>query len=97
MPTPNISIGQIAIDPTNKVFYFKKLNGDLVRTTLDFLQDGYTNITTDDNVTISANLTVDGNLVINGNTTTLNTETLTVEDNIIILNSNVTGSPTTNA
>lgn len=49
------------------------------------------------NVTIGQDLTVTGNLVVNGNTTTLNTETLTVEDNIIVLNSGVTGSPTTNA
>jgi hypothetical protein len=49
------------------------------------------------NVTIGQDLTVTGNLVVNGNTTTLNTETLTVEDNIIVLNSGITGSPTTNA
>ena len=44
------------------------------------------------NVTISNNLTVTGNLTVNGNVTTLNTETLAIEDNIIVLNSNVTGS-----
>jgi hypothetical protein len=49
------------------------------------------------NVTISNNLTVTGNFTVNGNVTTLNTETLVVEDNIIVLNSNVTGSPALNA
>ena len=49
------------------------------------------------NVTISNNLTVTGNLTVNGNVTTLNTETLAIEDNIIVLNSNVTGSPALNA
>jgi hypothetical protein len=49
------------------------------------------------NVTIGQDLTVTGNLTVQGNTTTLNTETLTVEDNIIVLNSGVTGSPSTNA
>lgn len=49
------------------------------------------------NVTIGQDLTVTGNLTVNGNTTTLNTETLAVEDNIIILNSGATGSPTLNA
>lgn len=44
-----------------------------------------------------ADLTVSGNLTVQGNTTTLNTETLSVEDNIITLNSNVTGSPTVDA
>lgn len=42
-------------------------------------------------------ITVAGNLTVNGNTVTLNTETLSVEDNIITLNSGVTGSPTLDA
>jgi len=49
------------------------------------------------NVTIGQDLTVTGNLVVNGNTTTLNTETINVEDNIIVLNSTVTASPTLDA
>lgn len=97
MPTPNISIGQIAIDPTNKIFYFRKLTGELVSSTLDFLQDGNTQIVTGDNVTITASLTVDGNLTVNGTTTTINTETVLIEDNIIVLNSNVSATPSTNA
>ena len=43
--------------------------------------------------TITGSLVVQGNLEILGNSTTLNVETLAVEDNEIILNSNVTGSP----
>lgn len=50
-----------------------------------------------DNVTITNNLTVSGNLTVNGTTTSVNTETLDVADNIILLNSNVTGTPTENA
>ncbi len=49
------------------------------------------------NVTISQDLVVTGNLTVSGNTTTINTETLLIEDNIIVLNSGHTGSPTTNA
>jgi hypothetical protein len=49
------------------------------------------------NVTIGQNLTVTGNLTVNGNVTTLNTETLQVEDNIIVLNTNVTGTPSLDA
>jgi hypothetical protein len=45
----------------------------------------------------ASNLTVSGNLIVSGSTTSINTETLTVDDNIIILNNNVTGSPTENA
>jgi hypothetical protein len=42
-------------------------------------------------------LTVTGNLTVSGTTTSINTETLTVDDNIVVLNNNVTGSPTENA
>lgn len=49
------------------------------------------------NVTISQDLIVTGNLTVSGNTTTINTETLLIEDNIVVLNSGHTGSPTTNA
>lgn len=45
----------------------------------------------------SGNFTVPGNLTVSGDTTTLNTATLLVEDNLIVLNSNITGTPVTNA
>lgn len=48
-------------------------------------------------VTISKNLTVGGNLIVQGTTTTLNTTELQIEDNIITLNSNITGTPSLNA
>ena len=48
--------------------------------------------------TATANdLTVSGNLTVSGTTTSINTETLTVDDNIIILNNNATGAPSANA
>jgi hypothetical protein len=50
-----------------------------------------------DDVTIGRHLTVTGNLTVNGDTTTLNTSTLSVEDNIILLNNGVSGTPTLNA
>lgn len=48
-------------------------------------------------VTIGGGLTVTGDLTVNGNTTTLNTATLSVEDNIVLLNNGVTGVPSLNA
>lgn len=45
----------------------------------------------------SGNFTVPGNLTVSGDTTTLNTATLLVEDNLIILNSNVTTTPSLDA
>jgi len=50
-----------------------------------------------DNVTVSGDLVVDGNLTVSGSTTYLNTATLTVEDNIVLLNSNATGSAVADA
>lgn len=50
-----------------------------------------------DDVTITNDLTVGGNLTVNGSVTTLNTETVNVEDNVIVLNSNATGSASADA
>lgn len=44
-------------------------------------------------IVVSGNAIIQGNLTINGDTTTLNVATLSVEDNIIELNRNVTGAP----
>lgn len=46
---------------------------------------------------IGGNLEVMGNLTVQGTQTILNTTTLDVEDNIVKLNKNVTGTPTANA
>jgi hypothetical protein len=51
---------------------------------------------TGSNVTFN-DVTVSGNLTVSGTTTTINTETINLADNIIVLNSNYTGSsPTEN-
>jgi len=47
-----------------------------------------------DDVVVAKDLVVHGNLTILGDTTTLNTATLNVEDNMITLNSNVVAAPT---
>jgi hypothetical protein len=48
-------------------------------------------------VEIAGDLIVQGDLTVNGDVTTLNTATMNVEDNIFVLNSNVTGTPSVNA
>ena len=53
-------------------------------------------VATDSNVTFN-NLTVSGDLTVSGTTTSINTATLNVADNIVVLNNDVTGSPTENA
>ena len=97
MLEPNITRGQIAIDPRNGVLFYKDGSGNLMKTTLSFNQDTYTNVSTDDTVTFSNNVVIDGNLTVNGDTVTVNVSQLSIEDNILILNSNVTGTPTQNA
>lgn len=47
----------------------------------------------EDNCLIPTNLIVGSNLIVSGTTTTLNTEVLLVEDNVITLNSTETGIP----
>ena len=47
--------------------------------------------------TVNNNLVVSGNLTVDGTTTTLNTATLEVEDNLVLLNKGVTGSPSLDA
>lgn len=49
------------------------------------------------NVTTSGNAVINGNLTVSGTTTTINTETVNIADNQIVLNSNFTGAtPTQN-
>ena len=47
--------------------------------------------------TFSGNVIVSGNLTVNGTTTTVNSNTVSVGDNIIVLNSDETGAPSQNA
>ena len=94
---PNIVQGQMALDPINGIVYYKDENNNLISTTWSWLQDNETQISTEDDVTISSNLTVGGDLVIAGNTVSLNVAEVLIEDNILVLNSNVTGSPILNA
>lgn len=48
-------------------------------------------------ITIGGALVVGGNLTVNGTVTTVNTETINLADNIILLNSNATGTATESA
>ncbi len=88
---PSIDKGQIALDPVNGIVYYKDDNENLVSTTWSWLRDDMAAVSTDDNVTITGNLTV------SGTTVSVNVESVTIADNILILNSNVTSTPTENA
>lgn len=97
MPTPNIVQGQIAIDPVNGILYYKTRFDNIVQTSLNLIQESASLITTPDSLEVAGDITIDGDLTVNGNTVTVNAETLLVEDNIIVLNSNTSGNPTLNA
>jgi hypothetical protein len=90
MTTPNIVKGQIALDPTNDILYYVNESSTIVATSLSWVKNN-SNISTAENVVISGDLTV------SGSTVTVNVETLLIEDNIIVLNTGVTGTPGTNA
>ena len=97
MATPSITQGQFAIDPSTGILYYKNAVGTLVQSSLSWQHVSNTAISTDDSITVSGSMVIAGNLTVNGTTVTLNTETTVIEDNIILLNSGVTTSPTLNA
>lgn len=82
--------GQIYFNTTDNVF--KVYNGSAWKT----VAVGAQSVGTTDNVTFN-NATVNGNLTVNGTTTSINTETITLDDNVIVLNNNATGAPSANA
>jgi len=54
-------------------------------------------VTITDDLSVGGDLLVTGDLTVNGTVTTVNSETVTIADNIIVLNSNATATPTENA
>jgi len=56
----------------------------------------FTGTATGASATLSGNLTVSGDLTVSGTTTTVNTETINLADNVILINSNATGTPSEN-
>ena len=74
------------------------ISSKTANTDLSLSGDGTGKVYLNDNAEVSGNLVVGGNLTVSGTTTTVNSETISLADNIIDLNSNfTTGSPTENA
>ena len=90
LPTGTIATTQTAADSTTKVATTAFV------TTADALKANLASPTFTGTLTAN-DVTVSGNLTVSGTTTSINTETLTVNDNIVVLNNNVTSSPTENA
>jgi len=107
-PTPSeVTSGDIWLDKSNTLTRIAVVTGDAVTwnsiltqgSTADNLPEGSTNVyytTARANVAIDAKLASDvvigGNLTVSGTTTTINTATLNIEDNILVLNSGFTGA-----
>lgn len=96
-----ISIGQSVATNANPTFAGATLDAVQVGITaageIDTASGGLTLDSFSGTVTVDDNLIVTGDLTVQGATTTLETATLNVEDNIITLNHGVTGSPTLDA
>lgn len=99
--TATISIGQAVGTTDNPTF--AGVTADAVRigiTATNEIDTSSGNLIIDSTggtVTVDDNLIVSGDLTVNGTTTTVNTATLNVSDNIVVLNNDVTGTPTENA
>lgn len=99
--TPSIAIGQDVATTANPEFAGATLGEIQVGITGDNEIDTATgNLTIDSaggTTTVDDDLVVTGDLTVQGTTTTVNTETINLADNIITLNSNATGAASENA
>ena len=93
------SIVEFSADPSDLLTLIKTVDGTGSGLDADLLDgvDSTQFLRSDEDDTFDGNLIITGNLTVSGNTTQVNTETLTVEDNIITLNSTTTGTPSENA
>ena len=74
------------------------ISSKTLNTDLSLSGNGTGKVYLNDNAEVNGNLVIGGNLTVSGTTTTVNSETISLADNIIDLNSNfTTGSPTENA
>lgn len=71
--------------------------GNLKSALASDLGGGYTIGDANDTGTVSGNFIISGDLTVNGTTTSVNSNTVNIGDNIIVLNSDETGTPSQNA
>ena len=81
-----ISIGQAVGTSDNVQFNNVQVDGTLTSDDI-----------TSTNISIAGNATITGNLTVSGTTTTVNSNTVNIGDNILVLNSDETGTPSQDA
>ena len=81
-----ISIGQAVATTSDVQFNDVQVDGTLTSDDI-----------TSTNISVAGNATITGNLTVQGTTTTVNSNTVNIGDNIIVLNSDETGTPSQNA
>lgn len=80
------SIGQAVATNSNVQFNNVQVDGTLTSDDI-----------TSTNISVAGNATITGNLTVQGTTTTVNSNTVSIGDNIMVLNGDETGTPSANA
>ena len=84
--TVTFAIGQAVGTTSNVTFNNVEVDGTLTSDDI-----------TSTNISVAGNATITGNLIVQGTTTTVDSNTVTIGDNIIVLNKDETGTPSQNA
>jgi hypothetical protein len=95
--TGELECDSLDVDGDADILQDLNVSGTITGTLATAAQTNITSVGTLSSLTTSGNVTVGGDLTVNGTTTTVNTETINLADNIILFNSNATGTPTENA
>ena len=83
------------VTPKDTIETWRQKTNEIVDRLKDLYPHVDNNLYVENDAFIKGHLTIDGNLEIKGDTTTVNTTELNIEDNTILLNSNLTGTPPT--
>ena len=89
----SLAYGELAYSQASDKLYIGKADGSSV----EVIGGAGAFLRSDTNDTFGGNLTITGNLTVNGTTTTVDSNTVSIGDNILVLNSDATGSPSQNA
>ncbi len=81
------------VTPKDTIETWRQKTNEIVDRLKDLYPHVDNNLYVENDAFIKGHLTIDGNLEIKGDTTTVNTTELNIEDNTILLNSNLTGTP----